>query len=269
MTATQFRLTSIRRSYSLALPLLSLTMVVVGVYVHPKADLYYPRWFPELGNTLLSGGMSKIIANTFLPLFAIVLAVMQSDIMMKRELRSHYNGISSFYERRKRQVYLNILKKSIQNLPSGRTVDLGCGPGIALSWLKGERIGVDFSQESLRRAHRGPDYIVADVEASPFRDESFDVAICLDVIEHVPTLNIIDEAHRIIADGGVFHIGTADYKYALILEVLEKLRLKLPEGPHSWRRADEIVEKMRKAGLTCEQWSSAPCRFYRGTKHSG
>ena len=192
----------------------------------------------------------------------------QEDTKMKRDVRSHYNMISGFYEKRKRELYLNILKKSLRDLPAGRTVDLGCGPGIALSWLEGERVGVDFSRDPLRKAHQGPDYIVADIEATPFRDRSFRAAICLDVIEHVPTLNIIDEAYRILTDDGVLHIGTGDTKYAPFLELLEKLRLKLPEGPHTWRTSDEIVEKMHDTGFSCEQWSRPPCRFYRGTKRS-
>ena len=194
---------------------------------------------------------------------------LHNSVTMKSDVRAHYNRISEFYARKKREAYLRVLRNSISDYSPRRVVDLGCGSGIALSWLGGERVGVDFSQDLLRNALDGPDYIVADVEAPPFRDRSFDLAICLDVIEHLPSLKVVEEAHRILADHGIFHLSTADPKYGLLLELLEWLRLRLPEGPHTWRRPKEIVEKMTQTGFSCHEWSSPPIRFYKGTKDKG
>lgn len=192
--------------------------------------------------------------------------LLASDSAMKKEVRAHYNQISGIYERKKREFYLRMLRKSISDFEPKRVVDLGCGSGIALSWLSGERVGVDFSQELVRNAHKGPDYIVADVEAAPFRDGTFDLAICLDVVEHLPSLNVVEEAHRILVDSGIFQLSTADPRYDFLLEVLEWLRLKLPEGPHAWRRASDIIAKMTETGFVCQEWSSPPIRFYKGIK---
>ncbi len=186
---------------------------------------------------------------------------------IKRDVRSHYNDIASFYEKRKREFYLQMIRDSIGPVQGTRIVDLGCGTGLALSWFNGERVGVDFSGQLLTKAHEGPDYVLADVEATPFRNECFELVLCLDVIEHLPTLKIIDEAHRILAKGGTFHLSTADKKYGLVLEALEKLGLKLPEGPHDWGRPDQIAGKMTEAGFTCTQWSKLPIRFYKCTKN--
>jgi len=190
----------------------------------------------------------------------------QSGTPMKTEVRAHYNRISGFYEQKKRDRYLRILRNSLANYKPRRAIDLGCGTGIALSWLTGDRVGVDFSQDLLHNAHDGPDYVVADIEATPFRDGIFDLAICLDVAEHLPSLRVIDEAYRILASGATFQLSTADPKYEFLLETLERLRLKLPEGPHAWRSPVEIEEKMRKTGFKCEQWTKPPIRFYRGVK---
>jgi glycosyltransferase involved in cell wall biosynthesis len=189
-----------------------------------------------------------------------------SDTSMKSEVRAHYNGISKFYEQKKRETYLRILRGSISNYRPKRVVDLGCGTGMALSWLSGVRVGIDFSQDLLRNAHDGPDYVVGDVEATPFRDRVFDLAVCLDVAEHLPSLRVVDEAHRILTDDGTFQMSTADPKYNYLLEILERLKLKLPEGPHAWRKPEEIVEKMTKIGFKCEQWTKPPIRFYKGVK---
>jgi glycosyltransferase involved in cell wall biosynthesis len=189
-----------------------------------------------------------------------------SNGSMKSEVRAHYNGISEIYEQKKRGTYLRILRNSISNYRPKRVIDLGCGTGMALSWLTGERVGIDFSQDLLSNAHDGADYVVADVEATPFRDRIFDLAICLDVAEHLPSLRVVDEAHRILTDDGTFQLSTADPRYNFLLEILERLRLKLPEGPHAWRDPKEIVEKMMHTGFKCEQWTNPPLRFYKGIK---
>jgi SAM-dependent methyltransferase len=192
----------------------------------------------------------------------------QESTIMKKEVRAHYNYISNMYERRKRKAYLHILRDSISGYHPKRVVDLGCGSGFALSWLEGERFGIDLSQELIEKAHRGPHYIVADVEATPFRDEAFDLAICLDVAEHLPSLKLVDEARRILTADGIFQLSTVNPKYDLLLEFLELLKLKLPEGPHVWRSPKEITEKMSQSGFKVEQWSRLPLRFYKGLKTS-
>jgi len=185
---------------------------------------------------------------------------------MKSEVRVHFNRISRFFDQRDRGTYLRILRNSVSGYKPKRAIDLGCGTGTVLAWLTGERVGVDFSQDLLRNAHHGPDYVVADVEAVPFRDGTFDLAICLDVAEHLPSLKVIDEAYRILTDDSILQLSTADPKFVLLLEILERLRLKLPEGPHAWRRPSEIVGKMTETGFKCEEWSKPPIRFYKGVK---
>jgi len=135
-----------------------------------------------------------------------------------------------------------------------------------LSWFDGNRIGVDFSRGLLGRPHEGPDYVLADVETCPFRNESINSVLWLDVIEHLPSLKVIDEANRILSGRGVFLLSTAEKKYELVLNALEKLGLKLPEGPHIWRRHEEIIRKMLDAGFACTRWSKVPVSFYKGTK---
>jgi len=185
---------------------------------------------------------------------------------MKRDVQRHYDRIAHVYERRKRDFYLRMIRENVKQLGGRRIVDLGCGTGTALSWFDGDRVGVDFSRELLGLAHKGPDYVLADVEACPFRNESFDSVLCLDVIEHLPSLKVIDEANRILSRRGVFLLSTADKKYELVLDVLEKLGLKLPEGPHNWRSRKEIYRKLLSTGFSCIRWSRVPVSFYECTK---
>ena len=190
----------------------------------------------------------------------------QDSTSMKREVRAHYNYISDSYERRKRDVYLRMLKDPLKEYQPRCVVDLGCGSGLALSWLEGERVGIDLSKELIAKAHKGPNYIVADVENVPFREETFDLAICLDVAEHLPSLRVVEEAYRVLSQDGVLQLSTVDSKYDFLLEILEFLKLKLPEGPHAWRDPKEITEKMNQTGFKVEQWPRIPLRFYKARK---
>jgi len=191
---------------------------------------------------------------------------LKPTIMIKRDVQKHYNQIAPIYETRKRDFYLRMLRQSTVQLGGRRIADLGCGTGLALSWLKGEKVGVDFSAELLRLAHDGSDYVLADVEFCPLRDALFDVVLSLDVVEHLPSLKIVEEAHRILRRGGVFLLSTADKRYELVLRVLEEFKLKLPEGPHKWRSREEIVGAVLRAGFSYTQWSRAPIVFYKCTR---
>jgi len=189
----------------------------------------------------------------------------QSDCMKLNIIR-HYDRIAPIYEQRKRKFYLRMMRDVISQLKGHQIADLGCGSGLALSWLGGDKVGIDISRELLSLAHRGADYVLADVESPPFRDQYFDLVLCLDVAEHLPSLKVVEEAYRILVSEGIFLLSTADRKYRLILEALEKLGLKLPEGPHRWRSRKEIIRKMSSVGFSCTQWSKAPVTFYKGRK---
>jgi SAM-dependent methyltransferase len=72
---------------------------------------------------------------------------------------------------------------------NARMLDAGCGTGQMLKTLqrRGEAVGLDISPEAIAfAASRGAENLVlGTVTAPPFREGSFDVALALDVIEHV------------------------------------------------------------------------------------
>jgi len=83
---------------------------------------------------------------------------------------------------------LHITKKS-------HVLDVGCGDGILLERItqtyKCSGVGIDVSKESIKRAHtRFKDttqthYRLARAEKIPFADNSFDVVVSFDTLEHV------------------------------------------------------------------------------------
>jgi len=70
-------------------------------------------------------------------------------------------------------------------------LDVGCGTGYVLDWIKRRRpglalTGVDFIVEEGTRA-RAPDirFMEAHVESLPFGDGAFDTVVCTHVLEHI------------------------------------------------------------------------------------
>jgi SAM-dependent methyltransferase len=101
--------------------------------------------------------------------------------------------------------------RAIAALPrtKGRIVDLGCAFGFATRRLRRAgyaAVGVDASVSYIERARRADpagEYYVADAAQTPLADASFDGAICLDVLEHLPDeAGAIAELARLVRPGG-------------------------------------------------------------------
>lgn len=110
----------------------------------------------------------------------------------------------------------------------GTMLDIGCGEGRHSLGLTAQMPlqawGVDLSEESLRTAHQryqtdfhaqaqGDDgqplcrFAVADAAHLPFADESFDLVVCSEVLEHLPDYQpALAEMRRVLKPTGVLAI---------------------------------------------------------------
>lgn len=89
-----------------------------------------------------------------------------------------------------------------------KILDAGCGTGAALIYLSGfgDVMGVDISDEALKFAKKRGKVLKADVSALPFKDKTFDVVICLDLLYHkwVNVKQAVSEITRVLKPGGIF-----------------------------------------------------------------
>ncbi len=88
----------------------------------------------------------------------------------------------------------------------GRVLDVGCGTGLMLRELAPWRpVGLDFSSHALEFSRgRGLENLVrGDVVRLPFADNSLDLILALDLMEHVERDDLlIREFHRVLRPGG-------------------------------------------------------------------
>lgn len=87
-------------------------------------------------------------------------------------------------------------------------VDVGCGTGLITRSLKGNVVGIDINSWALERARihcPGKRFIEAESSHLPFADNSIDVVVCSDVLEHlVNAEETVHEIYRILKPQHLF-----------------------------------------------------------------
>ncbi|CAN5866784.1 class I SAM-dependent methyltransferase [soil metagenome] len=106
----------------------------------------------------------------------------------------------------RRKILLSVLERDLTRKIGLDILDAGCGGGATMESLRryGKVLGMEFAEEAVtyNRA-RGRDVVEGSIEVMPFVDESFDLALALDVVEHVPDdARALSELYRVLRPGG-------------------------------------------------------------------
>jgi 2-polyprenyl-3-methyl-5-hydroxy-6-metoxy-1,4-benzoquinol methylase len=85
------------------------------------------------------------------------------------------------------KTIVDFLKNDLMSLPKGKLIDIGAGESPWKYWLKKEHeytgIDIRYSNE-FGMSKRGSDILLYDGKIMPLEDNSFDSAICIEVLEH-------------------------------------------------------------------------------------
>lgn len=154
--------------------------------------------------------------------------------------------------------------------PGFKVLDAGCGGGRHLSEAFRARgvsvVGIDLNRDDALKAHNttkimrhegehggGASLImVSDVTRLPFRDASFDIVICSEVLEHIPDHGqAIAEIIRVLKPGRSLVVSVPRY-------LPERICWALSEDYHNEKgghiriyRTRELISLLEKAGTIC------------------
>lgn len=179
-----------------------------------------------------------------------------------------------------RAITSAILKDNVIEKNSRRLLDVGCGTGFSLLWLKKllgpERaIGVDAS------AHAAPFWrerklytnVVASALDLPFGPAEFDLVTCFDVIyqfKESEAEKAISEVYRVLKPGGFIYIREPAYSWMrgahdIAVGTRHRYTVKQLCG---LLRAHQLVPKRRTYANTLLFWAAVPHRLLSRLKGS-
>lgn len=131
------------------------------------------------------------------------------------ELQTHRAEDRHWWYRGRRTVLAGVIA-DLQLPRPARILDAGCGSGRNMVDLAshGTVTGIELSNTSvcLARAREAGEVIEGSVLEMPFDADSFDLAVSLDVIEHLDEdLDALRELRRVVAPGGALLVTVPAY----------------------------------------------------------
>ena len=142
-----------------------------------------------------------------------------------------------------------------------KVLDVGCGGGFSCEFMakKGTiTYGIDSSAKCIKAAQRHScensldiNYKIGVAEKLPYQDHTFDVVICVDVLEHVSDYyQVVSEIYRVLKPGGIFFYDTINRNFQsrfVMIWLMENLLRLIPQGVHDWNnfiQPEELKELM-------------------------
>ena len=172
-----------------------------------------------------------------------------------------YDNIGAHYDstRRADPHLAERLAHHLAVRPGGRYLDIACGTGNythALADRGGDWYGVDVSSGMLRRAQdKGGNVglLLGDAEALPFRDGSFDGAVCTMALHHLPRLEpVFSEIRRLLRGGRlVMFTSTAEQMAGYWLN--EYFPIAMQRSTVQMPSQATILEALAAAGLSVDR----------------
>ncbi|MBW4549892.1 MAG: bifunctional 2-polyprenyl-6-hydroxyphenol methylase/3-demethylubiquinol 3-O-methyltransferase UbiG [Aphanocapsa sp. GSE-SYN-MK-11-07L] len=151
--------------------------------------------------------------------------------------------------------YLNPLRfkffdQHIEHWKTLNVLDVGCGGGFTCEYLaaRGANVfGIDQSAECIAVASNHSktsdfhiEYKLGYSESLPYPDSFFDVVVCVDVLEHVASLEkSLLQIQRVLKSGGFFFFDTINKTIksrVIMIWLLEMILKEIPCGIHDWNK---------------------------------
>jgi 2-polyprenyl-6-hydroxyphenyl methylase / 3-demethylubiquinone-9 3-methyltransferase len=164
-------------------------------------------------------------------------------------------------------AHFHVLHRSMKPFAGLAMLDVGCGGGLIaepLARLGAAVTGIEPAEANVGAARRHAltaglaiDYRAARAEDLAAEGRTFDVVVCLEVVEHVPEpAAFIQVCASLVRPGGLMILSTINRTmkaYMLAIIGAEYILRWLPVGTHQWERfitPAELDGHVRAAGLS-------------------
>ncbi|MFX0205056.1 MAG: class I SAM-dependent methyltransferase [Candidatus Hodarchaeota archaeon] len=139
-----------------------------------------------------------------------------------------YSTKNPFAYRQIERFVLAILKEINDKNPNPQKIlDIGCGEGLIPTYGGLDFTGLDLSPSALQIANKinkRSHFLCGSGDHLPFGSTSFDLILCLEVMEHVPTPDLLlQELDRVLTPEGV---ALVTVPYSRIYRTLNLIRFK-------------------------------------------
>ena len=176
------------------------------------------------------------------------------------------NPVRLSYIRDRAAAHFGRDAKRLDSLAGLRILDIGCGGGILsepLARLGAAVVGVDPSERNIAVAEHHAkqsglaiDYRATTAETLAEVDETFNVVLAMEVVEHVADVGLfVDLAASLVKPGGLLFAATLNRtmkSFALAIVGAEYILRWLPRGTHQWEKfvtPNELEIAVAQAGL--------------------
>lgn len=157
-------------------------------------------------------------------------------------VKNHFNSIADQYDnwKQKNSYYYSLLKAIYRRYipPNASVIEYGCATGEILAACRPSRgAGIDISGNLLALARQKyPQYNFIPSDAEKFESaEKFDYAVASDLFDHVVNLpGVIKSCYNVLTEGGRMVATTINPLWDPVMDIAERLNMKMPEGPHAF-----------------------------------
>lgn len=180
--------------------------------------------------------------------------------MQTSAVQKHFEVMAPNYDKWKKKAwyYHGQLKQLCRKFipPNKRVLEVGCGTGDILAAMQPRvGVGVDISQKMVRRARKkylDLKFYRQDLYRLRLKQE-FDYIVLVDVIDHLPDIFLaLQQIKQLCAPRTRVVLTTINPVWEPVLDLAEKLGLKMPEGPHNWVPHDDLQNLLELAGFGIE-----------------